>query len=119
MNELGFNSTIESVPTDEVTILNIEDNTKNENRFLIPELPVEIESEPIQDTNLFINIFNFKTYKEIKKVLDDLKLTTNSTIELNGIQYNLILGPIKNEEADKLVSSFIMKGYKKIEIILE
>ena len=34
-------------------------------------------------------------------------------------QYNLILGPIKNEEADKLVSSFIMKGYKKTEIILE
>ena len=119
MNEPKFNSTIESAPTDVVSILNLEDNTKIEETFSIAELPIEIGSEPVQDTNLFIKIFNFKNYQEIKKVLDDLKLTTNSTIELNGIQYNLILGPIKNEEADKLVSSFIMKGYKKTEIILE
>jgi len=119
MNEPKFNSTIESAPTDVVSILNLEDNTKIEETFSIAELPIEIGSEPVQDTNLFIKIFNFKNYQEIKKVLDDLKLTTNSTIELNGIQYNLILGPIKNEEADKLVSSFIMKGYKKTEIILK
>ena len=49
------------------------------------EQPIEIGSEPIQDTNLFIKIFNFKTYQEIKNVLEDLNLTTNSTIELNGI----------------------------------
>ncbi len=90
-----------------------------EKTFSIVEQPIEIGSEPVQATNLFIKIFNFKTYQEIKKILEDLNLTTNSTIELNGSQYNLILGPIKNEEADKLVSSFIMKGYKKTEIILE
>ena len=85
----------------------------------IAEQPIEIGSEPVQDTDLFIKIFNFKTYQEIQKVLEDLNLTTNSTNERSESQYNLILGPIKNEEADKLVSSFILRGYKKIEIILE
>ena len=119
MNEPEFNTTFESAPTDEVSISNLQDNTMIEKTFSIVEQPIEIGSEPVQDTNLFIKIFNFKTYQEIKKVLEDLNLTTNSTIELKGSQYNLILGPIKNEEADKLVSSFIMKGYKKTEIILE
>ena len=119
MNELEFDETIEYAPTDEVSISNLEDNTMIEETFSIAEQPIEIGSEPIQDTDLFIKIFNFKTYQEIQNVLEDLNLTIKSTKERNESQYNLILGPIKNEEADKLVSSFIMKGYKKIEIILE
>ena len=119
MNELDFDETIEYAPTEEVSISNLEDNTMIEETFSIAEQPIEIGSEPVQDTELFIKIFNFKSYQEIQNVLEDLNLTTNSTNERNESQYNLILGPIKNEEADKLVSSFIMKGYKKIEIILE
>jgi len=119
MNELEFNKTIESAPIDEVSISNLEDNIKIEEILSITEEPIEIGSEAVNDTDLFIKIFNFKTYQEIQKVLEDLNLTTNSTSERIGSQYNLILGPIKNEEADKLVSSFIMKGYKKTEIILE
>ncbi len=119
MNELNFDETIEYAPTDEVSISNLQDNTMIEKTFYIAEQPIEIGSEPVQDTDLFIKIFNFKTYQEIQKVLEELNLTTNSTNERSGSQYNLILGPIKNDEADKLVSSFIMKGYKKIKIILE
>ena len=119
MNELEFDETIENAPTDEVSISNLEDNTMIEEIFSIAEQPIEIGSEPVEDTDLFIKIFNFKTYQEIQNVLEDLNLTIKSTKERNESQYNLILGPIKNEEADKLVSSFIMKGYKKIEIILE
>ena len=119
MNELEFNKTIESAPIDEVSISNLEDNIKIEEILSITEQPIEIGSEPVQDTNLFIKIFNFNTYQEIQNVLEDLNLTTNSTSERNESQYNLILGPIKNEEADKLVSSFIMKGYNKTEIFLE
>ena len=119
MNEPEFDETIDFAPTDEVSISNLEDNTMIEETFSIAEQPIEIGSEPVQDTELFIKIFNFKSYQEIQNVLEDLNLTINSTNERNESQYNLILGPIKNEEADKLVSSFIMKGYKKIEIILE
>ena len=63
--------------------------------FLLLNPPIEIGSDPVQDTDLFIKIFNFKTYQEIQNVLEDLNLTTNSTNERNESQYNLILGPIK------------------------
>ena len=42
-----------------------------------------------------------------------------STVNKEESYYNLIIGPLMNEEANKLVSSFIMKGYKKTEIIIE
>ena len=32
--------------------------------------------------------------------------------------YNIVIGPLENEEANNLVLSFISKGYKKTEIIL-
>ena len=87
---------------------------------LIPlSTSTQIASESPINTNLYIKIFNFKSYQEIQKVLEDLNLTINSTTERKNSKYNLIIGPIKNEEADKLVSSFIMKGYKKTEIILK
>jgi len=119
MKEQEFNSTIESAPTEVISISNLDDKTIIEKNLSILEQPIEIGSEPIQETDLFIKIFNFKNYQEIQNVLEDLNLIIDYISERNGSQYNLIIGPIKNEEADKLVSSFIMKGYKKTEIILK
>ena len=41
------------------------------------------------------------------------------TSENMGDFYKLKIGPIENEVANKLVSTFILKGYKENEIILE
>ena len=41
------------------------------------------------------------------------------TTERNESKLNLIIGPINNDEANKLVSTFIMKGYKQTEIIIK
>jgi len=119
INEPEFNTTVESAPTDVVSISNLDNNSIIEETFTIAEETIEIGSEPLQDIDLFIRVFDFKSHQEIQKVLNDLNLTINSSSEINGSKYNLILGPIKNEEADKLVSSFIMKGYNKTEIFLE
>ena len=119
MNDPKFNVTVESVPTDSVSISNLDENDIEEKIQSTAEKPIEIGSEPVQDTDLFIKIYNFKTYEEIQIVLKDLNLTTQSTIERSELEYNLIIGPIKNEVADKLVSSFITKGYKETEIILK
>jgi len=119
MNDPKFNVTVESVPTDSVSISNLDENDIEEKIQSTAEKPIEIGSEPVQDTDLFIKIYNFKTYEEIQIVLKDLNLTTQSTIERSELEYNLIIGPIKNEVADKLVSSFITKGYKETEILLK
>ena len=41
------------------------------------------------------------------------------TSENVGTFYKLIIGPIDNQKANKLVSTFISKGYKENELILE
>jgi len=46
---------------------------------------------------------------------NEYKITT----EKDGNMYSIIVGPVENIEANKLVSSFIAKGYKKTKIILE
>ncbi len=52
-------------------------------------------------------------------MLKELEIIAKYTSESQGSDYNLIIGPITNNEFDKLVSSFIAKGYKKTELILE
>ena len=43
----------------------------------------------------------------------------NTTTQNEGSSYSVLLGPIENIDANKLVSSFISKGYKNTEIILK
>ena len=101
-------------------ITNLSQSPQNQDKEIINiEQPIEIGSEPIKSSQLYIKVYNFINYNEIKETLTELNLSINSTSEKEGVHYNLILGPIKNEEADKIVSSFIMKGYKKTEIILK
>ena len=120
MNDPEFNNTIISAPTDDVSISNLDDTTIIQDKEIIKiEHPIEIGSEPIKSSQLYIKVYNFTNYNEIQETLTELNLSINSTSEKEGVHYNLILGPIKNEEADKIVSSFIMKGYKKTEIILK
>ena len=50
---------------------------------------------------------------------NEIQLTEKYTSENMGTFYKLIIGPIENDIANKLVSTFIRKGYKENEIILE
>ena len=119
MNEATFNDTIKSAPTDIVSISDIDESLeKNVDEHSI-EQPIEIGSETVINTDLFIKVSEFNTYEEIEKIIKDLNKSLKYTTERNNSLYNLILGPIKNVEADKLVSYFVAKGYKKTEIILK
>ncbi len=117
MNDPSFDETIESAPTDIVSISNINEETEND--FNIPETPIEIGNEDIFDNNLFVKIYGFKNYQEIQSVLEELNITIKNTIEKESTNYNIILGPISNQDVNNLVSSFIMKGYKRTEIIID
>ena len=119
MSEPSFNETILSAPTDNVSISNLEDSDQNKIFLSDPETPIEIVLEPTQDTDLYIKIYGFKKYQDIEKILIDLNTSIKSTTEGYESEYNLILGPIKNKEANKLVSYFNSKGYKNTEIILK
>ena len=119
MNEATFNDTIKSAPTDIVSISDIDESLEKNFDEHSMEQPIEIGSETVINTDLFIKVSEFNTYEEIEKIIKDLNKSLKYTTERNNSLYNLILGPIKNVEADKLVSYFVAKGYKKTEIILK
>ena len=119
INDEDFNSTVESAPTEIVSISNIDDN--NEENIVQEEIeqPIELGFEKVENLELFLHINNFKNYEDIQKIVNEIQLKEKFTSENMGDFYKLIIGPIENEVANKLVSTFILKGYKENEIILE
>ena len=119
INDEDFNSTVESAPTEIVSISNIDDDNEETSVQEDMEQPIELGFEKVENLELFLHINNFKNYEDIQKIVNEIQLKEKFTSENMGDFYKLIIGPIENEVANKLVSTFILKGYKENEIILE
>ena len=120
LNDEDFNSTVDSAPTEIVSITNIESNEDlEEDKQDTFEQPIELGFEKVESLELYLHVSNFKNYDEIQKIVKEIDLKEKYTSENMGSFYKLIIGPMENETANKLVSTFILKGYKENEIILE
>ena len=119
INDDNFNSTVDSAPTEIVSISNIDSDVIDDNENNNLEQPIEIGFEEVENLSLYLHINNFKNYQEIQKIINEIQLTEKYTSENMGTYYKLKIGPIENDIANKLVSTFIRKGYKENEIILE
>ena len=119
INDEDFNSTVDSAPTEIVSISNIDDDNEESSVQEDVEQPIELGFEKVENLELFLHINNFKNYEDIQKIVNEIQLKEKFTSENMGDFYKLIIGPIENEVANKLVSTFILKGYKENEIILE
>ena len=119
INDEDFNSTVESAPTEIVSISSIDDDNEESSAQEDVEQPIELGFEKVENLELFLHINNFKNYEDIQKIVNEIQLKEKFTSENMGDFYKLIIGPIENEVANKLVSTFILKGYKENEIILE
>ncbi len=119
INDENFDSTVDSAPTEIVSISNINNDVVEDNKNTILEQPIEIGFEEVENLSLYLHVNKFKNYQEIQKTINEIQLTEKYTSENMGTYYKLIIGPIENDIANKLVSTFIRKGYKENEIILE
>ena len=119
INNTDFNKTIESAPTELVTISNIGENSNIPEDGLNLETPIEIGVEDVNDYELYLLVNNFNNYQEIQNIIKEINLKEKYTSENTGNLYKLIIGPIDNKKANKLVSTFISKGYKEAELILK
>jgi len=119
MSEPAFTSTVSSAPTELVSISNIEDepDTNNNNNGIAQ--PIEIGYEDVDINELFLKIYDFRSYEEIKSLISELNVLHKFSANKEENYYSLIIGPLKNIEANNLVLSFISKGYKKTEFILK
>jgi len=121
INDKDFNNTVESAPTEIVSISNIDEdlNTlEDKTEDIKIEQPIELGFEEVDDFDLYLHVNNFKNYQEIKNIVNEINLSDKYTSENIGNFYKLIVGPIDNKTADKLLSTFISKGYKESKLIL-
>ena len=121
INDKDFNNTVESAPTEIVSISNIDEDlntAEDQNDNINIEQPIELGFEEVDDLDLYLLVNNFKNYQEIKYIVNEINLSDKYTSENIGNLYKLIVGPIDNKTADKLLSTFISKGYKESKLIL-
>ena len=121
INDKDFNNTVESAPTEIVSISNIDEDlntAEDQNEDINIEQPIELGFEEVDDLDLYLHVNNFKNYQEIKNIVNEINISDKYTSENIGNFYKLIVGPIDNKTADKLLSTFISKGYKESKLIL-
>ena len=121
INDKDFNNTVESAPTEIVSISNINEdlNTlEDKTEDIKIEQPIELGFEEVDDLDLYLHVNNFKNYQEIKNIVNEINLSDKYTSENIENFYRLIIGPIDNKTAHKLLSTFIGKGYKGSKLIL-
>ncbi len=119
LNEPEFNETILSAPTSIVSISDIDNiNTQNEKENLTDFKPIELVSEQVDDYKMFLIVYKFSNYNEVKSVMKNLNQDIKYTSEKNGTSYDIIIGPVDKTEINNLVSYFISKGYKDTKIVL-
>ena len=119
MNEINFNDTIDSAPTESVSISNIDITNIESNKNEIIDEPIEIGFEEVSAKDFLLKVYEFQSYNEAKSIFTEFNLKYKFLIQKEEEFYSLIVGPLNNVEANKLVLSFISKGYKKTEFILE
>ena len=119
LNEPDFDKTLSSAPTDIVSISNIDNiNLIEDEEDKDFSEPIKLNSEEVNDFELYLKVFKFEDYDVIKKIVDNFNGDYNYTTEKNGFKYDIIIGPINKNEINNLVSYFISKGYKETKIII-
>ena len=121
INDKDFNNTVESAPTEIVSISDIDEdlNTfEDKTEDIKIEQPIELGFEEVDDLDLYLHVNNFNNYQEIKNIVNEINLSDKYTSENIGSFYRLIIGPIDNKTGHKLLSTFIGKGYKESKLIL-
>ena len=121
INDKDFNNTVESAPTEIVSISNIDEDLiafEDQTDDIKIEQPIELGFEEVDNLDLYLHVNNFKNYQEIKNIVNEINLSDKYTSENIGNFFKLIIGPIDNKTGDKLLSTFIGKGYKESKLIL-
>ena len=121
INDKDFNNTVESAPTEIVSISNIDEylnTSEDQTEDIKIEQPIELGFEEVDELDLYLHVNNFKNYQDIKNIVNEINFLDKYTSENKGNFYKLIIGPIDNKTADKLLSTFISKGYKESKLFL-
>ena len=118
MSNPEFNETMTNAPTQIVNISEIDTDLENVKKTY-QEAPIELEYNEVANKNMYLKIYDFKSYEKAKQIFNELGLDYKFTTQNDQDSFTLIIGPLENKNANKLVLSFISKGYKNTEFFLE
>jgi len=117
INDKDFNNTVESAPTEIVSISNIDEDlntAEDKNDNINVEQPIELGFEEVDDLDLYLHVNNFKNYQEIKDIVNEINLSDKYTSENIGNFYKLIVGPIDNKTADNYFRHLLAKVIRRV-----
>lgn len=121
INDPEFNETIESAPTEKVTITELNEtiDTNKLSKNLNSTQPIELGFEEINEKDLYIIVSDFNSYEEIQTLKDLIKVSYKANVEKENQGYSIIFGPLLNNQADNLFHILVSKGYKQSKIIIK
>ena len=124
MSDPVFFDTIDNAPTEKITISELDEESSEVDtikfkKIELIEQPIEIGIDEILTSELFLEVYGFKSYDMAKSAISELNNSYRSNILNIDKSYILTLGPLSNFQAKNLVLSFISKGYKKTKFILK
>ena len=120
INNPDFNETIESAPTIDVKILDLGETQLEESDYKSnAEKPIELLQEEVLNNDVYLSIYNLKSYNEAKNIVDSFPDMNMPTIERNNDIFNVIFGPIDKNDVDILFQEIKSKGYKEIKVIVK
>ena len=119
MSESSFDTTIESAPTENVLITNIDEDINENDKIDKLEQPIQLGFEEITDKELYLKVYDFNSYEKAKSTILELDISNKFTTKKEENNYSLIIGPLTNIDANNLLLSFISKGYNTTEFILK
>tara|TARA_B100001123_G_scaffold446139_1_gene599661 strand:+ start:654 stop:1598 length:945 start_codon:yes stop_codon:yes gene_type:complete len=120
MTDPNFDNTIDSAPTETVTISDLEGSIEGETiEERVFDNPIELGFEEVVNNELFVNLFELSSYQEIKNLIDILNIKYKTTTQKENNGYSVLFGPMENKEAKNLIKDLSIKGYTKSKIIIK
>ena len=120
MTDPNFDNTIDSAPTETVTISDLEGSIEGETiEERVFDNPIELGFEEVVNNELFVNLFELSSYQEIKNLIDILNIKYKTTTHKENNGYSVLFGPMENKEAKNLIKDLSIKGYTKSKIIIK
>ena len=120
MSDPSFNNTIQAAPTEDVSIIDLNETSDVEtDNYINYEQPIELEKMEVSPTDIFVLVSKISSYEDAEMIKKNVNKTYKITTNKENNEYEVVFGPLTNEEAYNLFQLLLSKGYKNSKIIFK
>ena len=120
MSDPSFNNTIQAAPTEDVSIIDLNETSDVEtDNYINYEQPIELEKMEVSPTDIFVLVSKISSYEDAEMIKKNVNKTYKITTNKENNEYEVVFGPLTNEEVYNLFQLLLSKGYKNSKIIFK